>query len=377
MSEQPFRIFVVDDDPVAQMITVDQLDQPGYEVTTYDSGEDCLANLAQSPDLILMDVEMPGRSGIETCRAIREAGDSHAQVIFISSHDDLDTRLAAYDAGGDDFILKPFAPEELAQKARVAERAVEQRRGYAQQAAYAQTTAFTVMSSMGEMGAVLQFLRASFDCTSPDGVVRKLFDALEQYGLEGIVETRIALAPMCHSSRGACSPLESSLIAHARGMDRIFQFRDRLAINYPHVTLLIPNLPIDDPDRVGRLRDHLAILAEGVESRLVALDSERTRLAQAEGILRAVANLSRVLADIDRQQHENRLHTLEVANGYLEDLDKAFVHLGLTEAQEQHLIVLAKAAAERYSKIQDAGKSLGEHLQQVTGELQRMLGNQG
>lgn len=374
MSEDRFKIFVVEDDPVAQMIAVDHLDDPRFEVEAFDSGEACLAAMERSPDLILMDVEMPGQDGISVCRSIREAGDSHAQVIFISSHDDLETRLAAFDAGGNDFIVKPFAAEELDKKVQVAERFCHEQQGLAQQAQYAQQTAFTAMSSMGEMGVVLQFLRASFTCPTAAQLANVVFEALGQYGLQGIVEIRNEASAQCFSSNGACTPLEVSIASHASGMDRIFQFRDRMAINYPTITLLVPNLPLDNPDFVGRLRDNLAIIAEGAEARLLAMKSENQRLAQATAIVQAVAELTRGLAEIEAHQGENRLRTLGLTNVYLDDLEQTFVHLGLTDAQEGELIALAKKTIDSLAQIQDDGKSLGNRLLLVTSQLRALVG---
>lgn len=374
MSEHRLRIFVVEDDPVSQMIAVEQLDDPRFEVEAFGSGEECLAAMDQAPDLILMDVEMPGMGGIAACRNLREAGDSHAQVIFISAHDDLETRLAAFDAGGNDFVVKPFAPEELAKRVQVAERLQQERQGLAQQAQFAQQTAFTAMSSMGEMGVALQFLRASFASSSAEVLTRALFEALGQYGLQGMIEIREGAHRSCFSSSGMCTPLEVSILAHASGMDRIFQFRDRLAINYPRITLLVPNLPLDNPDFVGRLRDNLAIIAEGAETRLLAMESENQRLAQASGIIQVVADLTQGLIGIEAQQGENRLLALGMANTYLDDLEQAFVHLGLTDAQEAELIALAKKAIDGFRQIQDDGKALGNKLLQVTSRLREIVG---
>lgn len=374
MSEDCFRIFVVEDDPVSQMIAVDQLDDPRFEVETFDNGEACLAAMERSPDLILMDVEMPGQDGISVCRSIREAGDSHAQVIFISSHDDLETRLAAFDAGGNDFIVKPYASEELVKKVQVAERFRQEHLGLSQQANYAQQMAFTAMSSMGEMGVVLQFLRASFTCPAAAQLAGAVFEALGQYGLQGIVEIRDETGAHCFSSNGACTPLEASIASHAAGMDRIFQFRDRMAINYPAITLLVPNLPLDNPDFVGRLRDNLALIVEGAETRLAAMKSENQRLAQASAIVQAVAALTQGLAEIETRQGENRIRTLSLTNTYLDDLEETFVHLGLTDAQEGELIALAKKAIDGLGLIQDDGKSLGNRLLQVTAQLRALVG---
>lgn len=373
MSDKTFKIFVVDDDPIAQMITVDQLSDPRFKVQVFEDGETCLAALDQAPDLILMDVEMPGLGGIATCHALREAGDSHAQVIFISSHDDIETRLAAYDAGGNDFIVKPYAPEELEQKVRVAEQYLEQKRGITEQAQYAQEAAMAAISFMGEQGTVIQFLRASFVCARPEQLAGAVFESLGQYGLQGILELRDGSTAECHSSHGLCTPLEKSILGHARGMDCIFQFRDRLAINYPHLTLLVPNLPMDDPDRIGRLRDHLALIAEGAENRLQAMLGERQRLAQAEGIVHSAEQLTGALAEIEAKQEENRLHVLEVGNDFLTELERAFVLLEMTGSQEETLLTLSRSAIDRYNQLQHEGKSLSDRLHQVAAGLQSVV----
>lgn len=369
MSERPLNIFVVDDDPAARMIVSFELGDPAFHVAEFEDAESCLANLDPSPDVLLLDVEMPGMDGIALCRAIREAGHDHAQVIFISSHDDLDTRLAAYDAGGNDFMVKPYAPEELVRKVRVAEKALAEKNGLSSQASFAQQTAFTAMSSMGEMGVVLEFMRKSFTCPTREALADAIIQALGQYGLQGLIAFREQGSEVCHASHGACSALEKSILGHARTLQRIFQFRDRLAINYPRITLLVLNLPLDNPDLIGRLRDHLAILAEAAEARLAAMSSESQRLVQAEGISRAVAALTHALGEIESRQGENRLRSLEATNAFQEELDRAFVHLGLIESQEAALSDMVRKAMGRIVELLGEDKSLGDRLRGITEQL--------
>lgn len=373
MSERPLKLFVVDDDPAARMIVNFELDDPAFHIVEFDRADACLAALDQGPDILLLDVEMPGMDGIALCRAIRAAGHDQAQVIFISSHDDLETRLAAYDAGGNDFMVKPYAPEELMRKVRVAERELMAKNGLSSQANYAQQAAFTAMSSMGEMGVVLEFMRKSFACTTTDALAESLFQALRQYSLHGLLEIRDGERELCYSSQGVCSALEGSILGHARTLQRIFQFHDRLAINYPHVTLLILNLPLDDPDRIGRLRDHLAILVEAGEARLIAMSSENQRLAQAEGIEHAVAELTHALAEVETRQGENRMHSLEATNRYMEELDRAFIHLGLSGTQEASLVSLARVAMSRIVDLLGEDKSLGDSLRNISVRLQSLV----
>jgi CheY-like chemotaxis protein len=372
MTDQTFRVFVVDDDAATRMMVAYQLQGTGLDVREFGGGQACLDACGDAPDIVLLDVEMPGMDGIAVCRALREAGHVEAQIVFVSSHDDLDTRLKAYDAGGNDYIVKPFHTEELLRKVEVAKGAIQARRAASGQAQYAQSAAFTAMTSMGEMGVVLEFLRASFACRDADELGAALCRALEQYGLQGMAELRDDGHGHCYSSRGRCTALETAILGHARGMERIFQFRDRMAINYPHATLLIPNLPLDDPDRIGRLRDHLAVLAEGAEARFVAMLGENRRLAQAQSILGAVNELTRTLDEIEQHQARHRAQVLQIAHEQLENLTRAFVHLGLTEVQEESLVTMTQEGIDRIAGLQDVGLAIGQRLREVTARLKGM-----
>ena len=112
--EKKGKVLIVDDDPITLGMLESNLEDD-FEVQTVDSGEACLATVQNfAPDLVLLDIEMPGIDGYETCRRLQEgrAGLS-LPVIFVSSHDTLEERLMAYESGGTDFVIKPFDADEL------------------------------------------------------------------------------------------------------------------------------------------------------------------------------------------------------------------------------------------------------------------------
>lgn len=137
------------------------------------SGHEALAYLEAHPeplpDVVFLDIEMPGIDGYETCRRMKamDAGRT-IPVIFLSGHDDLNDRLQAFDAGG------------------------------------------------------------------------------------------------------AASPLEESVIDKVKEAGRIFSFKNRMVVNYDTVPLLVTDMPLDNPDFCGRIRDHAAMIAEAAQ---VALDN--------------------------------------------------------------------------------------------------------
>jgi DNA-binding response OmpR family regulator len=366
------KIFVVDDDPVARMIAVDHLDVLQWEVREFPDGASLLAAIDDEPDLILLDIEMPGMDGIAVCRAFRQAGGRHSQIIFVSSHDDLESRLAAYQAGGSDFVVKPFDGKELVEKLRAAAGLLTTRNELLAQSRSASHTAFAAMSSMGELGVLLEFLRTSFTVRNTGQLAEALFEALKQYGLHGVLEMRMASGRKCFSSRGQFTPLEDSILGHARGMGRIFHFRDRLIINGSTVALLALNLPMNDPDRIGRLRDHLAILVDGAEARIGAMESEVQLSMQAKGVMEAVAEITRTLMEIERNQAGSRILAMSHNAEYIQSLAKTCMRLGMSDVQETALTLLAEEAYTRLGRVMDDGQFMGDHLHAATERLSNL-----
>jgi DNA-binding response OmpR family regulator len=116
---KPARILVVDDRPDGRKLLALRLAQDGYEVRQAEGGEQALAMAAQEPpDLVLLDVLMPGMDGFETCRRLRAMAALRAvPVVMVTSLEATDDCVRGLEAGADDFIIKPFKPAEL--KARV------------------------------------------------------------------------------------------------------------------------------------------------------------------------------------------------------------------------------------------------------------------
>jgi len=117
---KPQRILVVDDDPMILRFLTEILEE-SHQLMAVSSGEEALSCISQfSPDIVLLDVMMPGLDGFETCRRIREDDQaSRIRVLFLTARSDLSERLRGYAAGGDDYITKPFAMEELRAKIAV------------------------------------------------------------------------------------------------------------------------------------------------------------------------------------------------------------------------------------------------------------------
>jgi DNA-binding response OmpR family regulator len=114
-ADPPLRILVVDDSPDHLAIVAATLDDPAHDLLVAKSGASALRIAeATPPDLVLLDVRMPGMNGFEACEKLRALpGLAELPVIFVSGLDHPDDRAAAFQAGGSDFLLKPYPHEEL------------------------------------------------------------------------------------------------------------------------------------------------------------------------------------------------------------------------------------------------------------------------
>jgi two-component system KDP operon response regulator KdpE len=117
------RILVVDDEPQILQALDKTLSGAGYDVETAASGEEALTRASVNPpEAVILDLVLPGKSGVEVCRELR--GKSDAPVLILSVVGEEQEKVAALDAGADDYVTKPFGVDELLARLRAALRRV-------------------------------------------------------------------------------------------------------------------------------------------------------------------------------------------------------------------------------------------------------------
>lgn len=367
MNDQPV-VLLVEDDEFAAELTATIL-SPHYAVHHVDSGQAALDFVdRQTPDLVLLDVAMPGLSGYEVCRTLRNHT-AHFPIIFLSGMVSEEDRLTGFEAGGDDYLSKPISRPVLLQKISLSLKNHSERRSMQLDIATISATAMTAMTSAADMGTLFQFLQTSFKCPDYEALCHEVVKTLASYGVESSVQICGRFGCTSVSSNGPCSPLENSVLANMAEHDRLFEFSSCLSCSYEHITIIVKHIDRSDADRHGRLRDNLALLAEGANMRIASLDSSAALEKERQALTQLITNTRRTLSDIDQHHQEQRSENKRIFDNLQTDFDRHMLTIGITVSQEVELSELISNACDQSLALYDKGLSTAMHMKNLLEQL--------
>ncbi len=339
-SNNGYHLMIVDDDPAALQIMACSLENR-YKVNCIESGDACLSELKiDAPDVIILDVDMPTMDGYEVCRNIRRSKKTRdIPVIFLSGKTDLKSKLAGYDVGGDDYLVKPIDIEELCAKV---DTSLSLRKQHNEKLSATKAMARSVMDSSAEIGIVLQYCEKTFNASSFNQIASDLLRSLEEFHLNCCVRVNTDQGSIDLSTGLIdCTPMEKDLLNAIRWADRITELGKRSAYNFNCLYLLVKNMPIDDPELCGRYRDHIAIMLSAAASKVDSMISiQKNEDVIMEKVNLALHDISSCLKDISDDFVKREKATTSIMNSLLSEVNLAFSTLELTIEQEDFFVKL-------------------------------------
>lgn len=360
-------VLVVDDDLLTRELH-SQILSRHFTVHAASSGEAAIEMCAHAmPDLVLLDVEMPNLNGYETCSRLRQ--DSNVPIIFATAHQTIEEHLKAYDAGGDDIVTKPIVPAILVRKVQLAiERKAEQDK-LAEEKNSLQSMAMNFLSSVGESGILLNFMRKSLNCRTHDELVMNLVEAAQEFGVETIAMIRHKEGESVLSTHGVPSSLERSILEQSSSMGRIFQFRRNLVVNYDKVSIMSSKLPEDDEEKTGRIRDNITILAETTEAFCENVEMRKESMTRAENLQVALIGAVSAVEHIHQQQSAMLLDVRLMLQALTDSVEKSYSWLGTSGEQEKSINETMNHSVQKILNVLDSSKYINEQFSHVVDIL--------
>lgn len=214
-------VLVVDDEEYIRDLVTSSLRLGGFSARAAPDGSQALAAVtADAPDLVILDVRLPGMDGFEVCRTLRADGND-IPVIFLTARDSPDDRVSGFTKGGDDYITKPFSLEELVARVRAVLRRSRPAEGRGSRLSYADLTLDEEMMQVSRAGEPIRLSPTEFKLLrylllNRERVLSKtqILDHVWQYDFDGkgsVVENYISYLrkkvdvvdpPLIHTVRG-------------------------------------------------------------------------------------------------------------------------------------------------------------------------------
>ncbi|QZA77682.1 response regulator [Deefgea tanakiae] len=369
-------ILVVDDDSIIRLL-VRRILEAEYQVVEAVDGEAGLQKAREiNPVAVIADVQMPKMNGFDLCKAICDDFEiSDIPVMLMSAEENADELLKVYDVGGQGFITKPINHKVLLTRTAHMLQLSAERAQMKSQINYATTTAFTAMSSMSETGLLMETLKNFNGNNTAQGLAQLLIAALQQFQLDGVVQLKTDSGIVALNLQGVATGVELAVLQKMATMDRIVRFRNRLSVNYPNVQLVVNNMPVDDEERCGRLRDHLAILIEAAESRLEAIKIKTTLIATQNqlAIMNSIQSLTSTLSEIDQQQRQGNVERTALFGDVMMQMESTLSAFGLSDRQEENLLSVVRSGWEKIAATYTDEAALQNKLSQVVQTLKASL----
>lgn len=230
-----------------------------------------------------------------------------------------------------------------------------------------------MLSNMDEYAALIKFMRTLNEGKDVEGVALAVLGMLRGFRLQGAVQVRMLGQCFTLSEAGRDHPMETATIAHVAKLDRIFQFKRCCAYNFDSLTVLVNNMPVEDADLCGRLRDHLAIGAEMADARIKAMSAD-LRFQSTQGAIKEL------LPDIQKSLREglvrNELSHKEAVTHVRELIDQlviSFTPLGLSAELEEEITAMVLEKAQGIIGIFNTADETTQLLEHMEERLRTML----
>ncbi len=369
------KILIVDDEP----FSVDFLQAflgTQFEFDYAANGHDALkAVAAGNPALILMDVEMPGgMNGYQACRAIKDNKSSqNIPVVFISSHSEAEDRLRAYESGGDDYVSKPFNVKELRHKIALALASQEKRNELAEKAKQARTVAMMSLREAADSGVVLGFLSDIIRQTDLDAIADTTLRSLQKFQIQGAVQLRDDRNHVSRNSAGVCTPVEDDVLTKMASDARIVDLGTRSAFNYARATIIVYDMPLQDPELYGRLKDTVVKMAEALDVQLSSLEAVTSAIERGDVLLKLVQRNVSLARNANVRAQAQRSDSHHIMHGLAERIEQAADSPGVSEAQKALLSNLARDARAQAQVAHDNSAALEATLQSLFADVDESL----
>jgi CheY-like chemotaxis protein len=375
---QNTSLLTIDDDKFIHKLVTNSVSDDFRVITANNGKEGIQQALAEKPDIILLDVEMPEMDGYETCRQLKQNPETaEIPVMFLSSLSTEEARIKGFDAGAFDYLVKPFNLIELQSKLDALRAHQTYSKHQNEQIQQATATAYMAMRGSSELGMAIQYIENTYNANSIESLASSFFGVTKNLDLKCTLMFNLDSEHVFFYCDGKASPLEEEVISTVfeRG-DRFTDFDNRTQINYPRVALLVKNMPIEDREMYGRLKDFLPTMLGSTSSKIQIILNEQAITTQTKNVASCVDAIRDTLGAVGTDLEKNQSDVVNLLKSLLEEFLAKIPRLGLEEDQEAFLLERLDDTVNKAQSIIGSSKNTSQSFFTITRLLEHLSDRQ-
>lgn len=294
-------------------------------------------------------------------------------LVILGSSYAVKDKVKALEIGCDDLIDSKISSDEIS--ARITKSIFHQiaNSQLNQRLVLATETARSAMVDNSDLDANIQFLLQIHNCDNLDQLGQQFFATIQRYGLSCSLQMRSEMGKKDMEAHGMAKHLESQLLYQLKDSGRYVDFGKRTIVNYDRVSLLIKNMPLDDPEKYGAIKDNTFCLVQGVNARILALEDRYKLLMEKEALHKLSHDVRLVIHALKHSYQGVMQQIVAEVEGVTEQLEHRLPHLALTEVDEQFVYAATAKLVAETNRIFNDGLKVDELFERLESAVQRSL----
>lgn len=336
------------------------------------SQEDIISKARElQPVLIIIDMDHNDIDGFELCQQLKQQPTiASIPVMLLSKQDSIQDHLSGYESGAYDYLKAPLDELVVKNKLDLFRQHEEKASSLSQEAKMATDTALSAMVGNNELGQAIRFVEKSYAVDNFDELAEAFLSVTQALQLKCGFFIQSTTFSKCY---GELTGLEQNLLKRMHGHEnRFVDIKQKTLIFYPHISLLIKNMPLDDADRYGRIKDLLPSMLGAADARIVSLDTEAALTQQTADVSSTYDQVRDTLKDISIAFNENQEKTMSTLQGMLEELEFHIPGMGLEDDQETYLIQRVDLAVQEAEQAKDINENVSAAFHNISALLDHL-----
>jgi hypothetical protein len=324
--------------------------------------------------VLIFDAVNAGQVDVEFVQKLVSCGEDHGvPLIVLADARTAEEQMNLIEIGCDDLLHPSATIDELSARItksifhRVASSQLSKRLELATQ------TAQSAISGNSDLGATVQFLLSVHDCDNLDQLGQLFFTTIERYGLKCSLQMRGSYEIKNMEAHGMAKDLESQLIDKLKDADRFIDFGSRTVINFERVSVLVKNMPVDDPEKYGATKDSLFNLVQGLNARVESLEDHNRVLEERETLEKLSRDVHNAMQVIQNSYHRVMRDIASEVDKASEAVANRMPSLALTEKDETFIESTMDNCVENTNRIFNEGLMVDDVISKLDERMSRAL----